>query len=308
MNRKSSKPPSNTGDQKVQWHPGFVAAMKLELRNYNDQLIFHEEHLLNPKPIQIDLLVIEKTAELEIKEAIGRHFRRHNIFEYKSPGDELSIDIFFKTMGYACLYKSAAKKVNEIPAEDILVTLVRADKPEKLLKWLRENYVVEETHPGVYYIEQAGLFPTQLIVSDELPEKDAVWLQSLTNRLEKQQAENVLAELEESSYGRYERTLIEAILKVSMTANKEIYKQVGEEEADMFDALREIMAADFQKAEEKGLAQGMQKGVGIGELRAKRETAAELSGMGLPVEKIAKAVKVSVQQVEEWLSEPLVMA
>ena len=68
----------------------------------------------------------------------------------------------------------------------------------------------------------------------------------------------------------------------------------------MFDALREIMAVDFQKAEEKG--------VGIGELRAKRETAAELSGMGLPVEKIAKAVKVSVQQVEEWLSEPLVMA
>ena len=122
----------------------------------------------------------------------------------------------------------------------------------------------------------------------------------------------MLAELEESSYGRHERTLIEAILKVSMTVNKEIYKQVGEEEADMFDALREIMAADLQKAEEKGIArgvrQGMEQGVGIGELRAKRETATELSGMGLPVEKIAKAVKVSVQQVEEWLSEPLVMA
>ena len=207
MPKKSSKPPSEASDSRIQWHPGFVAAMKLELRNYNDQLIFHEEHLLNPKPIQIDLLVIEKTADLEIKEAIGRHFRRHNIFEYKSPGDELSIDIFFKTMGYACLYKSAAKKVNEIPAEDILVTLVRADKPEKLLKWLRENYVVEETHPGVYYIEQAGLLPMQLIVSDELPEKDAVWLQSLTNRLEALDAKNLLANIEETRYVRDEVTV-----------------------------------------------------------------------------------------------------
>ena len=80
----------------------------------------------------------------------------------------------------------------------------------------------------------------------------------------------------------------------------------------MYDALRDFMAADFQKAEEKGIArgmqQGMEKGIGIGELRAKRETATELSGMGLSVEKIAKAVKVSVKQVEEWLSDSLVMA
>ncbi len=84
----------------------------------------------------------------------------------------------------------------------------------------------------------------------------------------------------------------------------------------MYDALRDFMAADFQMAEEKGIArgmqqgmqQGMEKGVGIGELRKARETANELSAMGLPVEKIARAVKVSVKQVEEWLSDSLVTA
>ncbi len=45
-----------------------------------------------------------------------------------------------------------------------------------------------------------------------------------------------------------------------------------------------------------------------GERQKARETATELSRMGLPVEKIAKAVKVSVRQVEEWLSESLMMA
>ena len=296
MQKKLSKPPSETTEQKIQWHPGFVAAMKLELRDYNDQLTFHEEHLLNPKPIQIDLLIIEKTEDLVIKEPIGRHFRRHNIFEYKSPGDDLSIDNFFKTMGYACIYKAAAKKVNEIPAEDVLVTLVRADKPGKLLKWMRENYQVEETHPGVYYVEQAGLFPVQLIVSDELPEQDAVCLQSLTNRLRVLDAKNLLANIEETRYVKDERELIESVLQVALAANREAFDKMRKEDPSMYDALRDFMAADFQKAEN------------VGELRAKRETATELSGMGLPVDKIAKAVKVSVKQVEEWLSDSLVMA
>ena len=296
MQKKLSKPPSETTEQKIQWHPGFVAAMKLELRDYNDQLTFHEEHLLNPKPIQIDLLIIEKTEDLVIKEPIGRHFRRHNIFEYKSPGDDLSVDNFFKTMGYACIYKAAAKKVNEIPAEDVLVTLVRADKPGKLLKWMRENYQVEETHPGVYYVEQAGLFPVQLIVSDELPEQDAVWLQSLTNRLRVLDAKNLLANIEETRYVKDERELIESVLQVALAANREAFDKMRKEDPSMYDALRDFMAADFQKAEN------------VGELRAKRETATELSGMGLPVDKIAKAVKVSVKQVEEWLSDSLVMA
>ena len=84
----------------------------------------------------------------------------------------------------------------------------------------------------------------------------------------------------------------------------------------MFDALREIMAADLQKAEEKGLAQGMrqgleqgvEKGVGIGELRKAKATATKLSRIGMSIDKIAGIVDVSAQQVEEWLSEPLAMA
>ena len=224
----------------------------------------------------------------------------------------LSIDNFFKTIGYACLYKAAAKKVNEIPAEDVLVTLVRADKPGKLLKWLRENYQVEETHPGVYYIEQAGLFPVQLIVSDELPEQDAIWLQSLTNRLRVLDAKNLLANIEETRYVKDERELIESVLQVALAANREAFDKMRKEAPSMYDALRDFMAVDFQKAEEKGIAQGMQqgmeKGVGIGELRKAKATAKKLSKIGMPIDKIAGIVDVSVQQVEEWLSDSLVMA
>lgn len=47
---------------------------------------------------------------------------------------------------------------------------------------------------------------------------------------------------------------------------------------------------------------GYNSGVCDGEMKKAKETAFELASMGLPVEKIAKAVKVSLETVEKWLS------
>ena len=41
-----------------------------------------------------------------ISNEIGTFFRGHNIIEYKSPEDSLNIDVFYKSMAYAGLYKS----------------------------------------------------------------------------------------------------------------------------------------------------------------------------------------------------------
>lgn len=47
-------------DTKIQWHPGFVAAMNLEFAKDRKNLIFEKEYNLNTKPLEIDLLVIKK--------------------------------------------------------------------------------------------------------------------------------------------------------------------------------------------------------------------------------------------------------
>lgn len=44
------------------------------------------------------------------------------------------------------------------------------------------------------------------------------------------------------------------------------------------------------------------EGVAQGEMKKAKETALELADMGLPVEKISKAVKVSLETVQKWLS------
>ncbi len=70
---------------KIQWHPGFVAAMDLEFGENRKDLIYEKEYNLNTKPLEIDLLVIKKDSDVQIVNEIGKLFRGHNIVEYKSP-------------------------------------------------------------------------------------------------------------------------------------------------------------------------------------------------------------------------------
>ena len=72
-------------DMEIQWHPGFVAAMNLELADNRDKLIYEKEYNLNLRPLEIDLLVIKKDKNLQLANEIGKIFQGYNIMEYKSP-------------------------------------------------------------------------------------------------------------------------------------------------------------------------------------------------------------------------------
>lgn len=74
-------------DKRIQWHPAFCSAMRLELAENKDQLDYYNEYNLSSKPLQMDLLVVRRHGFQELKNTIGKIFRKHNILEYKSPDD-----------------------------------------------------------------------------------------------------------------------------------------------------------------------------------------------------------------------------
>ena len=57
---------------------------------------------------------------------------------------------------------------------------------------------------------------------------------------------------------------------------------------------------------EQGKQIGIEQGIEQGELKKARETALSLVEMGLPVEKIAKAVRISAEEVQKWINEGVV--
>ncbi|MCI8764699.1 MAG: hypothetical protein HFG58_09035 [Lachnospiraceae bacterium] len=231
---------------KIQWHPGFVAAINLELAENRDDLIYEKEYNLNTEPLEIDLLVIKKDKDVQIANEIGRMFKGNNILEYRSPEDRMDIDSFYKAGAYASLYKAYGETVDERKADDITVSLVREAKPDGLFRYFREHKVeVSNPYPGIYYVLDGVLFFTQVIVTRELNGKNHGWLKSLSDKLKKQEMEALLNRARSLS-GKLERELADAVLEVSVKANREIVEELKGDEA-MCQALLEIMEPEINK-------------------------------------------------------------
>ena len=210
----------------IQWHLGFCAAMELELREYADRLEFHREYPLSRKPLLIDLLVVEKTGDFEIANDIGQIFQKHNIMEYKSENDTLNEDTYFKVMAYAYLYKSSEKYVGDIDINSITITLVRERKPEKLLRWFKENsYKVYEKTSGIYYIEKDGFIKTQVVVTAEVGEKEHIFLKTLKRGLKRSTVDDFLDKAFEM-HEPFEKDCINSLLGIMVSSNQELFDSI----------------------------------------------------------------------------------
>ena len=104
---------------RIKYHYGFYAAMKVEYGLIHADLTYEQEIQLGEEPIRLDFLIIKKNPGVVLTDPIGKFFEAVNIFEYKSPEDGLSIDDFYKAIGYSFIYKGYNRKVDELPVKDI---------------------------------------------------------------------------------------------------------------------------------------------------------------------------------------------
>ena len=251
---KNQQEKNQKKSQKLQWHPAFCSALRLELLEDAENLEFTDEFQLTEKPLQIDCTVVKVKKNCKIKNEIGKIFRKHNIFEYKSPMDELNIDTFYKAVAYACLYKVLPNHVNEIPAEEITITLIRDRKPVKLLGELEKSgYGYKKEAAGIYYVNGA-MFPVQIIVSSELDVDMHVQLKALTDRLEESLLRQYL--LQASTFEGREKNLADIVLQVIVNSNMEKVREWKGSERIMCEALRVLMADELNEERVEGQREG----------------------------------------------------
>lgn len=274
---------------KIQWHSGFVAAMDLELSANRNDLIYEREYNLNTKPLEIDLLVIKKDKDVQIANEIGKIFRKFNILEYKSPGEHLNADTFYKSEAYASLYKAYGETADERKAEDITVSIVRDTKPKGLFQYFAEHGIrTERPYKGIYYVLDQVLFPTQIIVSKELEEESHRWLKALSDKLKKQQLKALLEQIEGLTKEQ-ERALADAVLEVSVRANQKIVEELRGDES-MCQALLEIMEPEISKI------------VGEATEKVRKETEKVVKEEDIKTAiKMLKSGKFSIEEIKEYV-------
>lgn len=236
----------NTADNKIQWHPAFDASLQVEFEEEADELEFFSEHQLSKNPMRIDVLIIKKKRDVALKKNIGRIFRKYNIVEYKAPGDYVSIDDFYKTYGYACIYKAETGNTNYVLAEELTITIAGYHYPRKMISFLKKErgIVCEKAGEGIYYLTGDAI-PIQLIVIPQLSEKDNYWMHLLRDDIK---AGSEVRKFMERYEPHKTSNLYQAMAEVIVRANR----QEMEEEKEMCEALRELFAEELQESWDEG--------------------------------------------------------
>ena len=240
----------------IKWHPAFCSATEFEFRKNKDVLQFLREYQLSKEPLAMDLLIVEKLANVVLENEIGKIFRRYNVIEYKSPDDSLNIDDFYKTIGYAALFKGTASKVNFYAYNEITVSLFVETVPQKLMQQLSSmGMVLEEKFSGIFYVYGNTLFPTQIIVTDKMDSQHHAALKVLSKNVQIEDVRLFLAEAE-ADVESLQHDNIDSVLQASVSANKDVYEMVRRDNP-MCEALRELMKDDIEAAEARGEARGI---------------------------------------------------
>ncbi|MDR1290372.1 MAG: hypothetical protein LBK06_04140 [Planctomycetaceae bacterium] len=221
----------------VVWYPALCGAFKLELREYiPDKVKLIYNHQLTKQPLQFNTLVVEADGDakmkkgsvrqftvynkvliakvrnnVEIKKGFARNFKKHNLVEYKSSKFPISIYDYYKTQGYCWMY---AAMENNVSIKDISMTLVLEKQNRNFLNELKKDSGITSDSPGIYSVNKSDS-KTQVIVINELPEDDNIWLTSLRNNLNTSQLKRLQAET--APYK--DHPLVSAYLNVIFKAN-----------------------------------------------------------------------------------------
>lgn len=264
----------------VDWHSGFYGAIGLEFIENDDDITLIDEHRLNHQPIRIDLLVVKKNREIQIANELGTAFRGHNIMEYKSENDTLSIDTVFKANAYASLYKAYGKHVDDIKANDITVTLCRIAYPRDTFKSLKNHgYTIEQIHQGIYMITGNFLFPTQIVVMKQLDSKLHFWLSNLRKNIPEPIFRDVIIKIHAFNT-KQEKEYAKAYFGALAEYNKQIHAKAKE------DSIMNEYMQEFYKAEIDAKVEAEKKANVIGMLNE-----------GLNLDVIARVSRLTIEQV-----------
>ncbi|MDR0301497.1 MAG: hypothetical protein LBI04_04190 [Treponema sp.] len=272
-------------DSNLHWHPAFVEALGIELKEYSDKIEILPEFQLTTEPLRIDCVVIKKTKDLVIKKNFAAIFREWNILEYKNPRDHVSVNDFHKVYAYACLYSV----LNKIPVDNISISFIESRHPKKLIDFLERvrHYTVEKNDTGIYTIN-GDVFAMQIIDSRYLSDSDNLWLKNLHCKHDRNTAAKLYIEINKDDNAGRLRAYIDVVSRANPKAFKEVLNMRAPTLMELVEET-EVGKEWKKELEVKGRAEGEAKG--------KAEVARNLKSIGISNDLISQSTGLSLSEI-----------
>lgn len=235
--------------------------------------------------MRLDLIVIKKDPCEILSDPLGSTFRMYNLFEYKSPDDRLSIDEFSKAMGYSLLYKGYDRKSDEIPFDEMTLTIVRHRYPRDLISSLKkEGCTVTQIHPGIYEVSGKTFISVHIVVSSQLSKEDYLSLRLIAkDNIAPVEVKDFTAKVK-STEDENLKNYLSMMIRICFQANPELLDRIKEDE-DMRDPFKEWMDEQRAEGREEGRAE------------EQKETAEIMLKDREPIEKIVRFSRLSKNAV-----------
>ena len=149
-------------ERKTMWHSPIYRGLQLDFRG--DSLEFQDEFPLSDEALIIDA-VVWKEADTQSSKDIGKIFRGHNVFEFKSEQDSFSTSDYAKVIGYASIYAA----LKNVPMTDVTISIVVTMYPREVVRFLREErgLEVEDKGNGIHYVV-GEVYPVQILETKAL--------------------------------------------------------------------------------------------------------------------------------------------
>ena len=261
---------------KIYWHDAFFEALQLEFYQYKDALHFDDEYRLSEEALRMDVLVIKKDKHVQIDKNIGKIFKEHNIFEYKSESDGFSLWDYNKSLGYALLYSS----FEQVPMSEITVSISLTIYPRELVKFLQNErgLTIQELSKGIYYVE-GDIVPVQILESKHLPSESNIFLRNLRTNLSAEDMLKTLQSYKERKPLNDKCVFLDRLVKANPSAFTEVL--------NMSEAVKEIF---LEGAEKYGWLEDKL-------VDNKKKIAKKLLLLGDPIEKVAEATELPLETV-----------
>lgn len=214
-----------------------------------------QEHELGEEPVRMDMLILKQDAT-PLEDPVGSFFRTHNVLEYKSPDDHLSINDFYKAQGYALLYKGLSKTADDVPIEELTVSIFRHAYPREMLRRLREcGFTIKESHPGIYHVSGAISVPIQVVVTSRLPEGRYEAFKALAKGASKEDILKLLKLADESADPKMV-DYIRAVMSVSIAVNEKLIEEI-KEAGTMNKAVERVFKKEIEAERKEGFLEAL---------------------------------------------------
>lgn len=233
-------------NQTVDYHAGFISALKATYDDRYDSLETIKEYVLGERPPRLDAIVLKKRDNVRLTDSVGSFFRRHNVFEFKGYGDGISINDFYKAQAYALLYMTVERTVNEVPPDTVTVTVMQTRHPRAVCSHLTERGCeIVERADGILEVRgPQTLFPYQIVNVSKLGNEWAAF-KLIAPGATIDEAEAVLNEYEHAANEPLRHHLA-AVARIGAQSNPSLFGSMLKEK-NMDETIRTIFGDEIDK-------------------------------------------------------------